>query len=210
MNWIRSPGPAAPGLRIGLLGGSFNPAHAGHLYVSQTALKRLWLNSVWWLVSPGNPLKPEQDMAPFAARLRTARDIAKHAPRIHVSGLEAMLGTRYTIDTVKALRRRFPGLQFVWLMGSDNLLQFDRWRRWQELARLISIAVVKRPGSVMASLNAAPIRRFGQVRDIRALMHPPAVTVLDGARNRESATRLRALGRRAGLGTATKLMLDFI
>jgi nicotinate-nucleotide adenylyltransferase len=184
----------ADGLRIGLLGGSFNPAHAGHLYVSDTALKRLKLDSVWWLVSPGNPLKHGGDMAPFEARLESARTLAAPEPRIHVCGLEAMLRTIYTIDTVKALRRRFPKLEFVWLMGSDNLEQFSHWRNWQALARLVPIAVVQRPGSVMAALNAPLVRRFGMRRGGNGKCEPPAVTVLDGARNFESATRLRALG----------------
>ena len=189
MNWIRPPGPAADSLRVGLLGGSFNPAHSGHLYVSETALKRLHLDSVWWLVSLGNPLKSEAGMAPFASRLQGAEAIAHGHPRIHVSGLEQALGTRYTVDTVAALERRFPKIRFIWLMGSDNLAQFSRWRRWQELARRVPIAVVQRPGSILASLNAPLVRRFGTTR---ALSTPPAVMILDGARNHGSATRLRA------------------
>jgi len=184
----------ADGLRIGLLGGSFNPAHAGHLYVSETALKRLKLDSVWWLVSPGNPLKDGAAMAPLAARLQSARRITAREPRIHVSALEAALHTIYTIDTVKALRRRFPRIEFVWLMGSDNLQQFSRWRSWQALAHLVPIAVVQRPGTILAALHAPLVRRFGMRRDLRTNSKPPLVTVLDGARNRESATRLRALG----------------
>jgi nicotinate-nucleotide adenylyltransferase len=164
--------------------------------VSETAIKRLTLDSVWWLVSPGNPLKRDASLAPFAARLKSARDMARHHPRIHVSGLEEELGTRYTIDTIMALQRRFPDVEFVWLMGSDNLAQFARWRRWRELACKIPIAVVQRPGSILASLNAPLIRRFGKVR---ALSRPPAVMILDGARNPESATRLRA---QAALGAA--------
>jgi nicotinate-nucleotide adenylyltransferase len=190
LNWIRPPGPAADGLRIGLLGGSFNPAHSGHLYVSETALRRLKLDSVWWLVSPANPLKQQSGMAPLATRLRKARIIASRHPQIHVSALEEMMGTRYTIDTVVALQRRFPHLQFAWLMGSDNLADFSRWRRWQDLARTIPIVVVQRPGSVLAALNAPLVRRFGQAR---TLTGPPSVVILDGARNYESATRLRAL-----------------
>jgi len=193
LSWIVPPGPAANGLRIGLLGGSFNPAHAGHLYVSETALKRLHLDSVWWLVSPGNPLKDGAHMAPLAARLQSARRIAAHEPRVHVSALETALHTIYTIDTVKALRRRFPKIEFVWLMGSDNLQQFSRWRSWQALARLIPIAVVQRPGTILAALNAPLVRRFGMRRDMPVVGKPPSVMVLDGARNRESATRLRAL-----------------
>src|SRR5579871_3781018 len=193
-DWVVPPGPVADGLRIGLLGGSFNPAHAGHLYVSETALKRLALDSVWWLVSPGNPLKADVSMAPLAARLKSARDVAEHEPRIHVSAVETALHTIYTIDTVKALRRRFPKVAFVWLMGSDNLQQFSRWRSWQALARLVPIAVVQRPGTILAALNAPLVRRFGMRRDGCMDGKPPSVTILDGARNPESATRLRALG----------------
>jgi nicotinate-nucleotide adenylyltransferase len=192
-DWIVPPGPVSDDLRIGLLGGSFNPAHAGHLYVSETAIKRLKLNSVWWLVSPGNPLKDKQIMAPFAARLAGARRIAAHHPRIHVSGLERDLHTIYTIDTVTGLRRRFPRIRFVWLMGSDNLEQFSHWRRWQDLAARIPVAVVQRPGSILAALHAPLVRRFGMTRNVRHPMRPPLVTVLDGARNFESATRLRGL-----------------
>ncbi|MBN9546888.1 MAG: nicotinate (nicotinamide) nucleotide adenylyltransferase [Alphaproteobacteria bacterium] len=195
MNWIAPPGPVADGLRIGLLGGSFNPAHAGHLYVSETARKRLGLDAVWWLVSPGNPLKDKSTMAPLGARLDGARKIAGRDPAIHVSALEQQLGTTYTVDTVKALQRRFPGVDFVWLMGSDNLEQFSRWRRWDEIARHIPIAVIQRPGSILAALNAPLVRRFGMVREPREPMRPPLVMVLDGARNSESATRLRLLGR---------------
>jgi nicotinate-nucleotide adenylyltransferase len=182
----------ADGLRIGLLGGSFNPAHAGHLYVSETALKRLKLDSVWWLVSPGNPLKDKVSMASLGARLENARRMAAHNPRIHVSALEEALRTIYTIDTVTALRRRFPQVQFVWLMGSDNLEQFSRWRRWHDLAKLVPIAVIQRPGSILAALNAPLVRRFGMTRELGGHGRLPAVTILDGARNHESATRLRA------------------
>jgi nicotinate-nucleotide adenylyltransferase len=197
VNWITAPGPVADGLRIGLLGGSFNPAHTGHLYVSETALKRLKLDSVWWLVSPGNPLKEMTSMAPLPARLEGARRMAAHNPRIHVSALEVTSRTIYTIDTVEALRRRFPRVQFTWLMGSDNLEQFSRWRRWRDLALLIPIAVVQRPGSLLAALNAPLVRRFGMRRDPGGRKRPPAVTILDGARNQESATRLRALPARS-------------
>ncbi len=116
-------------MRIGLLGGSFDPAHEGHLYVSEIARKLLKLDYVWWLVSPGNPLKPEPGA--LATRLARARIAAAHHPFIRVSDIEQRLGTRYTIDTVTALKRRFPRVRFVWLMGSDNLEQFARWRRWQ-------------------------------------------------------------------------------
>ena len=155
LTWIAPPGPVADGLTIGLLGGSFNPAHDGHAYVGETAMKRLKLDYVWWLVSPGNPLKGAGDMAAFAARLKSAGAVARH-PRFIVTDIERYLGTRYTADTIAALRRRFPGVRFVWLMGSDNLRDFSRWQRWQQIARAIPIAVVQRPGSIMAALNAAP------------------------------------------------------
>ena len=134
-------------------------------------------------------------MAPFAARLEGAKKIVETHPRMHVSALEQALGTRYTIDTVAALERRFPHVHFIWLMGSDNLAQFGHWRRWQELARrILNRRVVQRPGSLMAALNAPLVRRFGTVHDLGAFMRPPAVMILDGARNHESATRLRSLG----------------
>lgn len=192
MNWLRPPGPVADGLRIGLLGGSFNPAHGGHLYVSETARRRLKLDYVWWLVSPQNPLKSARGMGDLKARLDGARKLAAQHPRLVVTDLERVLGTRYTVDTVKALKRRFPQVRFVWLMGSDNLVQFSRWRRWQDVARAIPIAVVQRPGSIMAGLNAAAARRFGTLCE--PLLRPPTLTVIDGARNSESATHLRSLG----------------
>ena len=201
MNWIRPPGPVSDGLTIGLLGGSFNPAHDGHAYVSETAMKRLGLDYVWWLVSPGNPLKQSADMAPFTERLKSAKAVAQD-PRFIVSGIEQQLGTRYTVDTVTALVRRFPQVRFVWLMGSDNLAQFSRWRRWQDLARMIPIVVVQRPGSIMAALHAAPIRRFGARRNYAQSLRTPALLVIDGVRNRQSATQLRALGQ------APSAMLD--
>jgi nicotinate-nucleotide adenylyltransferase len=193
--WIKPPGPVAPGLRIGLFGGSFNPAHSGHLYVSLTALRRLKLDYVWWLVSPGNPLKATSGAADFARRFASAQKIACH-PRLIVSDIERQLGTRYTMDTVKKLLRRFPQVQFVWLMGSDNLENFHLWRDWQKLALSLPLGVVQRPGSIMAAVHAAPIRRYGVRRmdNSDVLPPPPAILILDGARNPESATRLRALG----------------
>jgi nicotinate-nucleotide adenylyltransferase len=177
-----------------LFGGSFNPAHSGHLYVALTALRRLKLDYVWWLVSPGNPLKNGSSAADFAKRFASTQKIARH-PRLVVSDIERQLGTRYTMDTVKTLIRRFPQVQFVWLMGSDNLENFHRWRDWQKLACALPLAVVQRPGSIMAAVHAAPIRHHGarRVDGGGALPQPPAILVLDGARNPESATRLRAL-----------------
>jgi nicotinate-nucleotide adenylyltransferase len=187
-------------MRIGLLGGSFNPAHEGHLYVSEITFKQLPVDYVWWLVSPQNPLKPESGMAPLTKRLAAARALAGRRPRLVVSDLERTLGTRYTIDTLKALTRRFPQVRFVWLMGSDNLEQFHRWRRWSEIAELVPIAVVIRPGSVLARLRAKAMRRFPRRKNLRK---PPAIVPVDGRRNEASASGLRA-----GLGARKALMLQ--
>ena len=187
LSWIRPPGPVEAGLTIGLLGGSFDPAHGGHLYVSLTAMRRLHLDYVWWLVTPGNVLK--EAPAPLEKRLKAANAVARH-PRLIVTGIERALGTRYTIDTIKALQRRFPQVRFVWLMGSDNLESFYRWRNWRGIAGRIALVVVQRPGSILAKDHAAPIRQFGLADRLKA---PPAILVLDGARNPESATRLRQL-----------------
>jgi nicotinate-nucleotide adenylyltransferase len=192
MNWLRPPGPIAPGLRIGLLGGSFNPAHEGHLYVGEVALRRLGLDYVWWLVAPQNPLKAVASMAPLEDRLAAARALAGRNPRLIVSDLERTLGTCYTIDTLKALTRHFPGVRFVWLMGSDNLAQFHRWRRWEDIVALMPVAVVIRPGSVLAPLYAKAMQRFAPSRQ-QTLRAPPAIIIVDGRRNEASATAIRIL-----------------
>jgi len=187
-------------MRIGLLGGSFNPAHHGHLYVSEIARKALKLDYVWWLVSPGNPLKDAPD--PLGQRLTQARNAAR-APHIIVTDIEWQLGTRYTIDTVTALQHRFPGIQFIWLMGTDNLEQFSRWRRWREIALRIPIAVVRRPGSVLAPLRAPLVRQIGLSRRLGPV---PSLVMLDGPRSPESSTVLRA----EALGAATEAMLNML
>jgi nicotinate-nucleotide adenylyltransferase len=195
-NWIVPPGPVAPGLRIGLLGGSFNPGHEGHLHVSDVALKRLGLDYVWWLVSPQNPLKPARGMASLEDRIGSARRLTRHMPRIRVTDIETKLGTRYTVDTVARLERRFPELHFVWLMGSDNLMTFHLWRNWQQLAQLIPIAVVMRPGTTLASLASKAAHRLAIFKTAGersfAVSVPPALAVLDARRSRASATAIRA------------------
>lgn len=133
------------GLKTGLLGGSFNPAHAGHRRITLFAIAALGLDEAWWLVSPGNPLKPAKGMAPLAARMRSARAEARRAP-IRVTAIERQLGSPYTVDTMRALRRHWPRRRFVWLMGSDNLAQFHRWKDWRGIARQMPIAVIERPG----------------------------------------------------------------
>ncbi len=195
-SWVKPPGPAVAGLRVGLLGGSFNPAHEGHLHVSDVALKRLGLDYVWWLVSPQNPLKPVRGMAPLDERLSRARQITLHSPRIRVTDIEVQLGMRYTVDTIARLKQRFPALHFVWLMGSDNLMSFHRWRSWQELARSIPIAVVIRPGSALAPLVSKAAQHLSafKVSDERGLATtpPPAFAILDARRSAASATAIRA------------------
>ena len=195
-HWLKPPGPVADGLKIGLLGGSFNPAHEGHLYVSEMALKRLGLDYVWWLVAPQNPLKPVCGMAPLRERLAYAADRFEHHPRIVVIDIERSIGTRYTVDTLRALKHRFPRVHFVWLMGSDNLETFRRWRRWPEIVRSVPIAIVMRPGYALAPLHSKPLQRFAAARvtDLRslALAPPPAIAVLDGRRCPQSATAIRA------------------
>ena len=146
----------------GLLGGSFNPAHGGHRAISLAAMQALGLNEVWWLVSPGNPLKPREGMAPLAARVRSARRQARRAP-IRVTAIERELGTRYTIDTLRVLKRRYPNRRFVWLMGADNLAQMHLWKDWRNIAREMPIAVIARPGynaMALASPAMAWLRRY--------------------------------------------------
>ena len=151
----------------GLLGGSFNPAHRGHRRISLAALDALGLDEVWWLVSPGNPLKSAApDMAPLAVRAASARRAARRAP-IRVTAIERALGTRYTVDTLRKLVARYPGRRFVWLMGADNLADFHRWRDWRSIARIVPIAVIARPG-YDGRLRA--IRAMGW---LRRFVHPP-------------------------------------
>src|SRR5918997_303056 len=152
-------GPRGDGrrVRIGLLGGSFNPAHEGHRHVAERALAALGLDQVWLLVSPGNPLKPRRGMAPFAARLASARRFAD-GRRVVATGIEAELGTRYTVDTLALLRRRFPRARFALLLGADNLEQLPRWRRWREIARTTPVAVVPRPGATRRALAGQAAR----------------------------------------------------
>jgi nicotinate-nucleotide adenylyltransferase len=184
-------------MRIGLLGGSFDPAHEGHRYVSDVVLRALKLDYVWWLVSPGNPLKPTP--AALEARMLGAAELARGA-RIIVTDIEQRLHTRYTVETVAALQRRFPHVRFVWLMGSDNLEQFSRWRRWRDIAASIPIAVVRRPGSVLAPLRAPLTRLLGVSR---RLGPAPSLTVLDGHRSLANSTALREL---AGSGVLDAML----
>ncbi len=148
--------------RTGLLGGSFNPAHGGHRRITRFAIDALGLDQAWWLVSPGNPLKPKAGMAPLSARLKSAEAQARRAPIIPTA-IEQQLDTRYTVDTLRKLKRRYPKRDFVWLMGSDNLAQFHRWKNWRDIARTMPIAVIARPGynaDAMTSPAMAWLRRY--------------------------------------------------
>ena len=161
--------------------------------MSEVALRRLGLDYVWWLVTPQNPLKGHIGLAPLEDRVRQARRIATR-PRIVVMDIERCAGTHYSIDTLKALQRRFPRLNFVWLMGSDNLKIFRRWKRWEEIAARVPIAVIQRPGTILSALNAKPIQRFAARRrgDDLVTQTPPAIAILDGRRNAQSSTAIRA------------------
>lgn len=151
------------GLKIGLLGGSFNPAHEGHRHISLFALQRLRLDAVWWLVSPQNPLKAKEGMASFEDRVASAEAVARH-PKILVSEIESRLGTRYTIDTLRALRCRRTRDRFVWIMGADNLIQLPRWRDWKAICDLVPIAIFARPGYSQRSLFGPAAHRYRRRR----------------------------------------------
>jgi nicotinate-nucleotide adenylyltransferase len=201
--------PRRSGRRIGLLGGSFNPAHEGHREISLQALARLGLDEVWWLVSPQNPLKPVAGMAPFAQRLAEARAVARH-PRIRVTDLEARLGTRHTAATLRRLTRRFPGIRFVWLMGADNLVQIDRWRAWQQIFHLVPVAVWARPSYCFRALAAKAARRFAGARlqenagRLLPATDPPAWVFVHGRLNPLSATAIRTAPEAGRRGKRTR------
>lgn len=193
----------SPGMRVGLYGGSFNPAHEGHAHVARTALKRLGLNRVIWLVSPQNPLKSPTGAASLETRLHGARRWAS-GPAMWVSGAEQRLGSRYTIDTVRALKARFPGVRFVWIMGADNLTGFARWRGWLQIMREIPVAVVSRPGDTLKSRVSPAARRFTRARlpesaaPTLALRAPPAWVYLTAPLNHASSTAVRAAEKTGG------------
>ena len=186
-------------MRIGLLGGSFNPPHEGHALVTRLALRRLQLDRVWWLVTPGNPLKSQDELAALQKRVAAARRLVA-GPRVVVTDIEARIGSRYTYETLAWIKRRAPSVHFVWIMGADNLRQFHRWRHWRAIADLVPIVVVDRPGSTLS----ATFGRAGQAlarwrapeRDAArfAAMTPPALLFLHGRRSTLSSTSLRQTG----------------
>lgn len=195
------PGPPAwPGQRIGLLGGSFDPPHAGHRHITGQALTALRLDAVWWLVSPGNPLKSDAP-ASLARRMAAARRLVGDDRRVVVSDLERRAGTRTTVDTLSAILRAYPGVRFVWLMGADNLAGFHRWDRWQAILAMVPVCVLGRPGEQLGAGLSPTARAYARWRVPQRsaaalpLMRPPAWTLLSGPMLDVSSTEIRARGR---------------
>lgn len=196
-----TPAPPLPphgqGLRIGLLGGSFNPPHAAHRLISLIAMRRLDLDAVWWLVTPGNPLKEHKALPEIATRMAWARAVKQH-PRIRITDIEGRIGTRYSIDTLGWLRQHAPRTRFVWLMGSDNLASFHRWKDWKALARLMPIAVIDRPGSTLPATSSRAAQALKMVRQPEILQQAlpgraaPAWIFLHDRRSALSSTAIRA------------------
>ena len=181
----------------GLLGGSFNPAHGGHRRITQFAIRALGLDEAWWLVSPGNPLKPAQGMAPLPARIASARQQARRAP-IRVSAMEREFSTRFTVDTLRKILRRWPKRRFIWLMGADNLAQFHRWRHWRDIARMVPIAVIARPGYDGAAIASPAMVWLGRYRRSAARFRnsadwsAPRLVILRFDPDSRSATAIRS------------------
>ncbi len=185
----------ADGMTIGLLGGSFDPPHAGHVHITRQALRRFGLDRVWWLVSPGNPLK-DNAPASMARRVLASRAIMQH-PKVEISDIEARLGTRYTADTVRALMRLYPRVRFTWLMGADNLASFHKWQHWQWIAQNIRIGVMARPGEQIKAGLSPMARQFARYRVPPAsLAHAPAPAwaLITGPMRDISSTDIRRRG----------------
>lgn len=187
---------ATRGMVVGLLGGSFDPAHEGHVHITREAIKRMGLDQVWWLVTPGNPLKARQP-APLADRLARARAVMQH-PKVRITALEAALGSRATADTIDRLRAIYPGVTFVWLMGADNLVQFHRWGRWRDILRSVAVGVLARPGSGVAARLSVAARAF-RVHEIARGENlrgraPPVWCFVNLPLNDASSSEIRATG----------------
>jgi nicotinate-nucleotide adenylyltransferase len=188
---------AGKGLAVGLFGGSFNPPHAGHELVAEIALRRLALDQLWWIVTPGNPLKSGNELAPLAERLKLSEQVAEN-PRIKVTAFEAAHNVRYTADTLALVRARNPGVDFVWVMGADGLRDFHRWQRWRQIATTFPIAVIDRPGSTLSFLSSMVAKTFDYARVDEidaprlARMKAPAWTFIHGPRSLLSSTAIRA------------------
>lgn len=187
---------AESGMRIGLFGGSFNPPHEGHVHVSKLALQRAELDQVWWLVTPGNPLKDHSILAPLDDRIEQSLEITDH-PRIKITAFEAAHNVRYTADTLGLIKRYRPNLKFVWIMGADNLAGFHRWQAWRTIAGLMPLLVIDRPGSTLSFLSAPAAIALSRYRvdeddaPLLAGLDPPAWTFVHGPRNLLSSTQLR-------------------
>ena len=185
------------GMQVGLFGGSFNPPHAGHVLVADIALRRLALDQLWWMVTPGNPLKSKRELAPLDERVRLSEEITPD-PRIKVTAFEAAHHVRYTADTLALVRTRNPGVDFVWIMGADSLRDFHRWERWREIMMTFPIAVVDRPGATLSLLSSIVAKTFDYARideaDATRLarMKAPAWTFIHGPRSTLSSTALRS------------------
>jgi nicotinate-nucleotide adenylyltransferase len=192
-------------MRIGLFGGTFNPPHEAHRAASLLALKRLGLDRIWWLVTPGNPLKENRGLPPLASRIAASRKAASH-PGIEVTGIEEALRTRFTFDTVKKLQARFPQVRFVFIIGADNLAGFHRWKNWRALANLIPIAVVDRPDYDLSALATPAASTLARARidesdaALLALLEPPAWVFLHGLKSELSSTALRAAAKKRRKG----------
>lgn len=190
-------------MRVGLFGGSFNPPHAGHSLVAEIALRRLELDQLWWIVTPGNPLKSKRELAPLAERIRLSETVAED-PRIKVTAFEASHSLRYTADTLALVKRRNPGINFVWIMGADNLREFHRWQRWRQIATTFPIAVIDRPGSTLSFLSSVLAKTFDYARVDEtdaprlARMKAPAWTFIHGPRSSLSSTALRQMAAAKG------------
>jgi nicotinate-nucleotide adenylyltransferase len=188
---------AAKGMVVGLLGGSFDPAHEGHVHITREALKRMGLDQVWWLVTPANPLKQRQP-APMADRLAQARKVMRH-PRVRITALEAALGTRTTADTIDRLQAIYPGVHFVWLMGADNLVQFHKWGRWRDILRSVPVGVLARPGAGVAARLSVAARAFRVHRVSRGEglgnRKPPVWCFVNLPLNAASSSAIRAKGK---------------
>ena len=191
------------GQTVGLFGGSFNPPHMGHVHVSETALVRGQLDQVWWLVTPGNPLKDHSELAPLAERIRKCREIANH-PKIRITAFEARYRLKYTEETLQLLTKLRPNVKFVWLMGADNLASFHKWQNWRKIAEMMPIMVVDRPGSTLSYRSARAAIALSRYRvdesdsELLARMKPPAWTFVHGPRSPLSSTAIRKAGRHPG------------
>ena len=192
---VRTP-LCLPGQRIGVMGGSFNPPHAGHRIAAEAAMKRLGLDQVWWLITPGNPLKSRDGLSSLAGRISLVRPFAR-GPKMKITGFERELGTGYTAATLAFLKTRYPGVRFVWIMGADNLASFDRWQHWRSIANLMPIAVVDRPGWRLPGLSSRAAQTLSRSRlpesEARSLAdrNPPAWMLLTIRLSGLSSTALR-------------------